>query len=99
MTKPSSAPLPFEAMTDLEDLPNVGPALAGDLRLLGIRKPADLKGRDAMDMYRDLCERTGTRQDPCVLDVFMAVTDLAGGGEPRPWWSFTAERKARYGRI
>jgi predicted GIY-YIG superfamily endonuclease len=30
----------------LEDIPNVGPAVAGDLRQLGIATPAGLPGRD-----------------------------------------------------
>ena len=29
----------------LEDIPNVGPSIAGDLRRLGITAPADLVGR------------------------------------------------------
>ena len=32
---------------ELEQLPNVGPALAADLRLIGVQRPADLLGRDA----------------------------------------------------
>jgi hypothetical protein len=99
MARPGKPPIPFAAARKLEDLPNIGPALAADLRLLGIAEPAQLRGRDPLRMYQDLCEATGCRQDPCVLDVFLALADLAAGGEPRPWWSFTAERKARYGRI
>ena len=34
----------------LEQLPNVGPAMAGDLRLLGIHQPADLCGCDAFGL-------------------------------------------------
>ena len=30
----------------LEQLPNIGPALAADLRLIGIRTPAELRGKD-----------------------------------------------------
>ena len=30
----------------LEQLPNIGPALAADLRLLGIRHPGELRARD-----------------------------------------------------
>ena len=91
--------LPFAAVQSLEDLPNVGPSLAEDLRLLGIESPAQLVGRNPLTMYRDLCAATGTRQDPCVLDVFMALADFAEGGEARPWWTYTSERKARHGAI
>lgn len=83
----------------LEQLPNVGPALAADLRLLGIRHPRELAGRDAFVLYQSLCAKTGQRQDPCVLDTFMAVTDFMRGAAPAPWWSYTAQRKALYGPL
>jgi Pathogenicity locus len=57
----------------LEDIPNVGPAVAGDLRQLGITSPADLPGRDPYSMYDDLCRITGQRHDPCLLDTFIAA--------------------------
>ncbi|MDD4882809.1 MAG: helix-hairpin-helix domain-containing protein [Gallionellaceae bacterium] len=77
----------------LEDLPNIGKAMAGDLRQIGIRVPADLVGQDPLDLYAALGEATGTRQDPCVLDVFMSVTRFMAGDPARPWWTFTEERK------
>jgi hypothetical protein len=83
----------------LEQLPNVGPAMAGDLRLLGIQHPADLRGRDAFALYRALERATGHRQDPCVLDTFMAIVDFMEGAAPKPWWAYTAERKQRHGQI
>jgi hypothetical protein len=83
----------------LEDLPNIGKAMAADLRLLGIEHPRQLIGRDPFELYQALQETTGHRHDPCVLDVFMAAVDFMEGGESRPWWSFTAERKLRYGRL
>ena len=83
----------------LEQLPNVGPAMAGDLRLLGIQHPAELRGRDAFMLYRALERATGHRQDPCVLDTFMAIVDFMEGAAPKPWWAYTAERKQRHGQI
>lgn len=83
----------------LEQLPNVGPALAADLRLLGIGHPRELAGHDALPLYRALCSATGRRQDPCVLDSLLAVVDFMRGGQPRPWWAFTAARKASVGRL
>ena len=83
----------------LEQLPNVGPAMAGDLRLLGIQHPAELRGRDAFALYRALERATGHRQDPCVLDTFMAIVDFMEGAAPKPWWAYTAERKQRHGQI
>jgi hypothetical protein len=77
----------------LTDLPNVGPATAADLRLLGIARPADLRGRDPQRLYERLCALTGQRHDPCVLDVFTAVVDFMAGAPARPWWHYTAARK------
>lgn len=79
----------------LTDLPNIGPAISADLRRLGIRAPGDLAGRDPFEMYETLCEITGARHDPCVIDVFMSATRFVAGDEPRPWWAYTAERKRR----
>lgn len=40
-----------EAVRTLRDLPNVGPAAAADLRLLGIEHPGQLAGREPMQLY------------------------------------------------
>jgi hypothetical protein len=77
----------------LTDLPNVGKSIAGDLRLLGITEPAQLADRCPFGMYDMLCEKTGTRHDPCVIDVFMSITRFMDGEDARPWWAYTEERK------
>jgi hypothetical protein len=82
-----------KAVARLEDIPNVGPAIAGDLRQLGIDEPAGLSGRDPYALYDDLCRITGTRHDPCLLDVFIAAVKFMDGGPSKPWWNYTAERK------
>ncbi len=82
----------------LTDLPNVGPAAAEDLRRIGIRTPAQLAGRDAYDMYAQLCLATGVEHDPCVIDVFLSVVRFMEGGDPQPWWAFSRERKAALAR-
>ncbi len=83
----------------LEQLPNVGPAIAADLRRIGIGHPRDLRGQDAFALYRRLCEASGRRQDPCVLDTFLAAVDFVAGAPPAPWWRYTAERKRRFGAV
>lgn len=75
------------------DLPNIGPDMAKDLRLLGYEAPGDLAGADPMELYLRLCTITGTRQDPCVLDVFLSITRFLAGEPPQVWWAYTAERK------
>jgi Pathogenicity locus len=83
----------------LTDLPNVGPACAKDLQLLGINSPIDLRGKDPLEMYRALCNKTGVRQDLCVLDVLISITRFINGDPPQPWWFYTAERKKSYGTL
>jgi hypothetical protein len=81
----------------LTDLPNIGKACADDLRLLGIDQPQQLIGRSPFQMYAQLCEKTGMRHDPCVLDVFMSITRFMDGDDARPWWAYTEERKTLLG--
>jgi predicted flap endonuclease-1-like 5' DNA nuclease len=77
----------------LEDLPNVAPAVAADLRAIGITRPAQLAGRDPYALYDALNRRTGVRHDPCMLDTFIAVVRFVEGAPAKPWWAYTAERK------
>lgn len=83
----------------LEQLPNIGPSIAGDLRLIGVALPSGLVGADPLELYQRLCTVTGQRHDPCVLDTFMAAVDFMGGAAARPWWDYTATRKQRYGAV
>ncbi len=85
-----------DKIVELEELPNIGKVMAEDLRLVGVKTPADLCGKDPLELYHQLCERTGVIQDPCVLDVFIAAVDFMEGGDPKPWWSFSQERKKRF---
>ncbi|KAF5044388.1 Pathogenicity locus [anaerobic digester metagenome] len=86
-----------DRLETLTDLPNIGPAMARDLRLLGFDHPAQLAGQDPQALYDRLGDLTGVRQDPCVLDVLVSVTRFMDGEEPRPWWHYTPERKKRPG--
>lgn len=81
-------------LKEFQKLPNIGPAGARDLVLLGIKSVDDLKTRTADDLYAGLCAKTGTRQDPCVWDTMASVVHYAQTGERKKWWEFTAIRKA-----
>ena len=83
---------------DLESIPSVGPAIAAKLRLLGYKEPSNLKRADPYDMYKKLYELTGKRHDPCLLDVFISAVSYCNGNSPKPWWEFTAERKAKFNK-
>lgn len=84
------------AIERFEQIPNVGRATAEDLRLLGFHQPSELIGQDPRSLYDRLCERTATRQDPCVLDVLISAVRYMEGAPARPWWAYTTERKAHH---
>src|ERR1700704_554014 len=88
-----SRPGKIRDVARFEDIPNIGPAIAADLRRLGIDAPAELPGRDPYAMYDDLCRLTGQRHDPCLLDTFIAAVRFMEGAPKMPWWKYTAERK------
>jgi len=80
-------------ITDLEEIPNIGPSIAASLRLIGISSSQGLLGKDPYKMYDDLCHATRARQDPCVIDVFIAAVRFMAGEPSKPWWKYTPERK------
>ena len=81
-----------------QDIPNIGPATAGDFAVLGIRSPAELAKQDPYALYARLQQLTGVPQDPCVCDSFIAAVRFMQGGPAVPWWHYTAERKRHFGR-
>lgn len=87
------------AVKQFEDIPNVGPAMARDFCALGLRSPNDLKKADPLVLYQKLSAIRSVRQDPCVLDTFMAVIDFMNGAPPRPWWHYTVIRKKKYSDV
>ncbi len=83
----------YKNITKFTQIPNVGPRIAHDFRTLGIKTPQALAKQDPLKMYRKLEKLTGSKQDPCVLDTFMAVVDFMQGAPARPWWAYTPHRK------
>lgn len=88
-------PKKLKSRDKLESIPNVGPAIAAKLRLIGCNEPSDIKGANPYDMYKKICQLTGKCHDPCLLDVFISAVSFCNGNPPKPWWEFTAERKAK----
>ncbi|HZZ45015.1 MAG TPA: helix-hairpin-helix domain-containing protein [Tepidisphaeraceae bacterium] len=80
-------------ITNLQDIPNIGPAMAEDFRRLGISAPSELVGVDPYVLYDKLCRVTGQKHDPCVIDTFIAAVRYMEGASAKPWWAYTAERK------
>lgn len=83
-----------EHIVEFQQIPNIGPSMAADFRKLSILHPHALAGRDPYALYDELNALTGTRQDPCVLDTFIAAVRYMEGAPKRPWWFYTKERKA-----
>jgi predicted RecB family nuclease len=79
------------------DLISVGPAIERDFEMLGVRNVEDLAKRDPEVLYKNLCRKTGARQDPCVLDVFRAAVAQARDpklpAEQCVWWYWSRVRK------
>ncbi len=79
----------------LQDIPNIGPSIAADLRAVGIVEPRQLIGQDPYELYRRSNIIAGERQDPCLADCFISAVRFMEGAPPQPWWHYTAERKNR----
>ena len=75
----------------LEDLPNIGKAIAADLRSLGILRPEQLARQVPLATYQALAAVMGTRLDPCVFYTLLAVGHFQKTGERLPWWQFTEQ--------
>ena len=80
----------------LRIIPGIGPSLAADLRLLGVRTVSDLKGKDPERLYRRLERLTGGHQDRCVLYTFRCAVYFAETKRPAArllkWWNWTDPR-------
>jgi hypothetical protein len=77
---------------ELQSIPGIGPSLADDLRLLGYKKVADLKGEDPEAMYRRFEKKVGSHVDRCVLYTFRCAVYFATAKRHEPeklkWWSW-----------
>ncbi len=82
-----------------QDIPNVGPAMAKDFAQLGLKQPTDLIRKDPLTLYKSMCKIAGVRQDPCVLDTYIAVVDFMNGAPARPWYYYTKTRKKDHPNI
>jgi hypothetical protein len=82
----------------LSDLRGIGRKMLEDFGRLGISSVRQLRARDASQMYARMCEISGTRQDPCVLDTYRCAVEQARNPrlpeEQRNWWYWSRLRKA-----
>jgi hypothetical protein len=82
-----------------QEIPNVGPAMAKDFAQLGLKHPTDLIRKNPLTLYKSMCMIAGVRQDPCVLDTYIAVVDFMNGAPARPWYYYTKTRKKDHPNI
>jgi len=84
-----------DAIRSLTVIPGIGPSLAADLNLLGIRDVASLKGRNPEALYRKLTKLVGRPVDRCVLYAFRCAVYFASEPHPDPqklkWWLWMDE--------
>ena len=83
----------------LEAVPNIGKAIAKDLKAIGIQIPRDLKGQDPYRLYVKACETHQVCHDPCLLDVFISGVRFMENKGAKPWWCYTKERKDNFHKI
>ena len=81
----------------LTTLRSIGKAAEKDFEVLGINWVDELVGKDGLSLYNELCQKTGVRHDPCVLDVFRCAVAQAENPElpleQKDWWYWSAMRK------
>ena len=81
----------------LLDLEGVGRAMLADFEILGVRSLDQLARCEPLDLYNELCERTGRHHDICCLDVFRCAVEQARDPNLPPplrkWWYWSQVRK------
>ena len=82
---------PKSVIANLSRIPGVGPSIAADLYLLGIRDVTELRGRNPEALYAAMCREAG-QQDRCLLYVFRCAVYYASAAAPEPemlkWWNW-----------
>jgi predicted DNA-binding transcriptional regulator YafY len=74
------------ALASFQRLGSIGIESARDLVELGLKTRDELAGQDPIVLYERLCTLTGTRQDPCVEDVFRcAIAQIDHPDLPAEW--------------
>ena len=83
-------------LDELQAIPGVGPSIAGDLRGIGIERVSDLKRADPQRLYDRVCEKTGVKQDRCLLYVLRCAVYYASRPVHEPeklkWWNWKDSR-------
>jgi len=73
----------------LTSIPGIGKSIAEDLRVIGISKVSDLKGKNPDKLYELSNKVVGVIQDRCLLYVLREAVYYAEGGrntKKLKWW-------------
>lgn len=77
---------------ELQQIPGIGPSLADDLRRLGYRTIASLRGENPEKMYARFEKLVGSHVDRCVLYTFRCAVYYATVKRHDPeklkWWNW-----------
>ena len=83
-------------ISDLQEIPGVGPSIARDLFQIGIRRVSDLKNKLPEKLYDAACKRAGKKIDRCLLYVFRCAVYYASQRRHNPellkWWNWKDEK-------
>ena len=71
-------------MSELRQIPGVGPDMERHLNALGVHSLADLRTQDAETLYARDCALHGGRLDRCVLYVYRLAVYYAQTDTPEP---------------
>jgi hypothetical protein len=94
----ASKPMTSTDQRQLKDLRGIGRAMLKDFELLAVTSVRQLKTQSAERLYERMCEISGVRQDPCVLDTYRCAIEQARDpalpAEQCDWWYWSRVRKS-----
>jgi hypothetical protein len=77
---------------NLQIIPGVGKNIAEDLRNIGVKTVADLKGKDPEKLFEMSNRFEGKIQDRCLLYVYREAVYFSENENPNPeklkWWNW-----------
>lgn len=81
-----------QALKELQIIPGVGKSVAKNLYDIGVKKVANLKGKDPEKLYQKSNKFVGAIQDRCLLYVFRCAVYFAETENPKSdllkWWNW-----------
>lgn len=82
-----------EILKSFQEVPGVGKSIAQDLWNIGLRSVDELKGRDPVSLYEQMCAYQGEHVDRCMLYVLRCAVYYASHEQHEPdllkWWNWS----------